>query len=119
MPPPENLEPRVTALEGQVQDLRDEMQTNKLNVAAVQALVVAVDRDVSAMQDFRRATVASFNALRADMVDLRTDVTELRTDVTDLRTDVADLRQDVTDGQQRIVELIQTFIDAQGDNASA
>lgn len=144
---PENLEPRVTALEGQVGELRGE-------VAAIRGLARAVDRDVSEMRGFRRATIASFNALRADMVDMRQDMNDLRQDVGNLRQEMGGMRQDMNDirqdmndgfrradeqfaqvnngfiemrgkfditaaGQQRIVELIQQAIDTQGGAAPA
>ncbi|GFG72202.1 hypothetical protein [Mycolicibacter senuensis] len=136
---PENLEPRVSALERQVGELRGEVRANKVEVATVRELAGAVDRDVSEMRGFRRATVAGFNALRADMVDMRQDITDLRQDMNDgfRRVDeqfaqvdeqfaqvgigFAEMRAkfDMTAaGQQRIVELIQTVIDTPGDNAA-
>lgn len=102
--PPENLESRVTALEGEV-------QAAKVEVTAVRELIRAVDRDDSEMRGFRRATVASLNALRADMVDMRQGMVDMRQEMR--------AKFDVTAaGQQRIVELIQTVIEAQGDSDS-
>lgn len=116
--PRDNLESRVTALEGQVRELRGEMQANKLDVQATQALVIAVDRDVSEMRGFRRATVASLNALRADMVDLRSEMTDLRGDMTEMRSEMRAKFEVTAAGQQRIVELIQTVIGTRGDSAA-
>src|SRR5690625_3723673 len=109
--PPENLESPVTALEGDV-------QVGKVEVTAVRELIRAVDRDVSEMRGVRRATVASLNALRADMVDMRQDMVEMRQGMVDMRQEMR-TKFDVTAvGQQRIVELIQTVIEAQGDSDS-
>jgi ABC-type uncharacterized transport system ATPase component len=76
----------------------------------------AADRDVSEfrgeIRDFRRATTASFKALRQDFVDLRTHVdngfTELRG-----KFDV------MAAGQQQIVGLLQTISTDQGRNGTA
>lgn len=83
------------------------------------------DRDVveirAEIRDFRQATTASFNALRADFLDLRSDFSGLRKEFGDLREDVGrgfiEMRGklDATaTGQQRIVELIESLIDQQG-----
>ncbi|PQM44753.1 hypothetical protein C1Y40_05091 [Mycobacterium talmoniae] len=102
--PSENLESRVTALEGQVRELRGRVRASEQDAAAARVLAGGADRDVGAigdeLRDFRNATTASFNALREDMVDLRR---EMRA-----KFDLA------AAGQQRIVDLIQTVIDAQG-----
>lgn len=116
---PENLEPRVTALETQVRELRGEVQANKFDVAAAQTLALAVDRDVSEMRGFRRATVASLNALRADMVDMRADMVDMRADLTGMRHEMRAKFDITAAGQQRIVELIQRVIDAQGGASPA
>lgn len=134
---PENLEPRVTALEGQVRGLRDEVQATRVDVAAARELASGVDRDVSEMRAFRRATTASFNALRADMVDMRGEmrgfrrattasVNALRADMVDMRGDMTDMRHEMRTkfdltaaGQRHIAELIQQVIDAQGGTAPA
>lgn len=96
---PGNLESRVTALEGQMRELR----------GAARVLAGAADRDVSEIhgevRDFRRATVASINALRDDMTDMRQ---EMRS-----KFDLA------ATGQQNNVELIQVVIDAQGGHPPA
>jgi hypothetical protein len=76
----------------------------------------AADRDVSEfrgeIRDFRRATTASFKALRQGFVDLRTHVdngfTELRG-----KFDV------MAAGQQQIVGLLQTISTDQGRNGTA
>jgi hypothetical protein len=68
--------------------------------------------DLESLRDFRRATTASFHALRGDFVDLRRHVdngfTEMRG-----RFDV------MTAGQQQIVDLLQTIITDPGHNGTA
>ena len=76
----------------------------------------AAERDVSEfrgeIREFRRATAASFNAVRQDFVGLRTHVdngfTEMRG-----KFDV------MAAGQQQIVGLLQTIITDQGRNGTA
>lgn len=117
--PPENLEPRVTALEGQVRDLRDEVRATKVDVAAVRQLVSAVDRDVSEMRGFRRATIASVNALREDMVNMRNEMSDMRHEMTDMRQEMRTKFDVTAAGHRHIVDLIQQVIDAQGGAAPA
>lgn len=70
---PENLEARVTALEVRVRDLTGRVRASEHDAAAARVLAGAADRDVTEirdeLRDFRRATVASFDALRQDMTD--------------------------------------------------
>ncbi|MEZ0362635.1 hypothetical protein ACAG26_02870 [Mycobacterium sp. pUA109] len=127
--PPENLEARVTVLETQVRDLAGQVRATKQDAAA-RVLAGAADRDVNEirdeLRDFRQATTASFNALRQDLNDGFRRVGEgfARIDEKFALVDsgFAEMRAkfDMTAaGQQRIVELIQTVIDAQGDKGSA
>jgi len=64
------------------------------------------------IRDFRRATTASFNALRQDFVDIRTHVdngfTEMRG-----KFDV------MAAGQDQILELLQTIITDQGHGGTS
>lgn len=86
------------------------MQPDNLGVAAVPELARAVDRDVSEIRGFRRATVASVNTLRTDMVDMRRDITDMRQE---MRSKFALTAA----GQERIAGLIQQVIDGQGGTA--
>lgn len=67
------MEQRVTALESRVTDLTGQVQRTAHDAAAARVLAGGADRDVEQVRgeirDFRRATTASFNALRQDMVD--------------------------------------------------
>lgn len=102
-----DLESRVSALEEQVRGLTGRVQASEHDAAAARVLAGAADRDVSEfhgeLREFRRATSASFNALRQDFVDLRTHVdsgfNEMRS-----KFDV------MTVGQQHIVDLLRTVI---------
>ncbi|MBS9535480.1 hypothetical protein KIH27_17990 [Mycobacterium sp. M1] len=114
--PSDDLEARVSALEAQVHDLTGQVSSTRRDAAAARVLAGAADRDVTEvrddLRDFRRATVASFNALRQDMIDMRQDMTD---GFTEMRA-----KFDLTAaGQQRIVELIQSVIDGRGGAAPA
>jgi outer membrane murein-binding lipoprotein Lpp len=80
-----NLEARVTALETQFQELAEDVRQTKQDVrhikqdaAAARVLAGRADHGVTEIRaevrDFRRATTASFNAMREDHIDLRNHV---------------------------------------------
>lgn len=109
------LEPRVSALEGEMRDIRARLRMSEQDAAAARVLAGAADRDVgeisSQLRDFRRATIGSFNAVREDLVDLRTEVADLRTE---MRSGFDGMRSklDLTAaGQQQIVGILQALID--------
>jgi hypothetical protein len=111
----EGLEPRVSALEGEMREIRARLKTSEQDAAAARVLAGAADRDVgeirAEMRDFRRATVGSFNALREDLVDLRA---EMRSGFDEMRSGFDEMRSkfDLTaTGQQQIVDILQTLID--------
>ena len=112
-------------------DIKRRLQAAEQDAAAARILAGAADRDVAEIRaeirDFRKATTASFNALRQDFVDLR-DHVDRRFDQVDRRFEHVDQRFDQVDGgfaemrgrldataagQQRIVELIESLIDQQ------
>jgi hypothetical protein len=111
-----DLESRVSSLEEQVRDLAGRVQSSEQDAAAARVLAGAADRDVSEfrgeIRDFRRATTASFHALRQDFVDIRTHVdngfTEMRG-----KFDV------MAAGQDQIVELLQTITTDQGHGGTS
>lgn len=103
-----DLEPRVAALENQVRDLTGRVQGTEQDAAAARVLAGAADRDVGEIRgeirDFRRATTASFNAMRQDFVDLREHVDQ---GFTEMRG-----RFDGTAaGLQQIAERLQAVLD--------
>lgn len=106
-----NLEARVAELETQVRDLDGRVRASERDAAAVRVLAGAADRDVpefrDELRDFRRATSASFNALREDM---NARFEQVNVGFMEMRG-----RFDATAaGQQHIVELIQGLIGEQG-----
>ncbi|MDZ4264896.1 MAG: hypothetical protein U1D00_04200, partial [Mycobacterium sp.] len=103
-----DLEPRVAALENQVRDLTGRVHGTEQDAAAARVLAGAADRDVGEIRgeirDFRRATTASFNAMRQDFVDLREHVDQ---GFTEMRG-----RFDGTAaGLQQIAERLQAVLD--------
>jgi hypothetical protein len=111
MTQPDDLEPRVSALETQVEELRSRVRHREQDAAAARVLAGGADRDVDQIRgeirDFRRATTASFSGMREDFTDLRTHVDQ----------GFAEMRGkfDATAaGQQQIVALLTTVIDQQG-----
>ena len=131
----EDLEPRVAALEDQVRELAGRVDVNRQDAAAARVLAGAADRDVGEirgeLRDFRKATTASFNAMRQDFVDLRDHVdkrfeqVDQRFELVNQRFDHVDQRFDHVDrgftemrgkfdataaGLQEIVDLLQTII---------
>ncbi|BBY80142.1 hypothetical protein H7I53_00265 [Mycolicibacterium pulveris] len=99
-----DLESRVSALEEQVQGLTGRVRATEHDAAAARVLAGAADRDVTEfreeIRDFRRATAASFNAMRQDFVDLRTHVDNGFMEIRG-KFDV------MAAGQQQIVDLLQ------------
>lgn len=109
------LEPRVSALEGEIRDIRARLRMTEQDAAAARILAGAADRDVgeirSELRDFRQATVRSFNAMREDMNDLRA---EMRSGFDEMRSGFGEMRSkfDLTAaGQRHILGILQTLID--------
>ncbi|ORV16653.1 hypothetical protein [Mycobacterium celatum] len=100
---PDSLEARVTKLESQVHQLSERVRASEQDAAAARVLAGAADRDVTEfrdeLRDFRRATTASFNAVREDITVLRGHVGEIHG-----KLDVA------AAGQQHIVEIRERLI---------
>lgn len=102
------LEPRVSALEGEMRDIRARLKISEQDAAAARVLAGAADRDVgeirAEVRDFRRATVGSFNAMRDDLNDLGA---EMRSGFDEMRSKL----DFAAAGQQQIVSILQTLID--------
>ena len=103
-----DLEPRVSALEDEVRQIRARLTSSEQDAAAARVLAGAAVRDVgeirSDLRDFRNATTRSFNALREDLSDLRGNVVDLRTEMRS-KFDLS------AAGQQQIAGMLQTLID--------
>jgi hypothetical protein len=121
----EELEGRVTALEVQMRNVRQD-------AAAARVLAGGADRDVSALAAKVDANTRLLEVLRetqvedhAAIVDLKGDVASLKGDVGGLKGDVADVRRDVAElkvgfvnlarGQEMIVELLRRRNGREGD----
>ncbi|UQX10066.1 hypothetical protein [Candidatus Mycobacterium methanotrophicum] len=72
--PSGNLESRMDAPEARVDELAEQLQEARQDEVAARVLAGGADRDVeqarSEIRGFRQATVASFNAMRDDLIDL-------------------------------------------------
>jgi hypothetical protein len=115
MTQPDSLEVRVAALESQMLDVTKRLRASERDAAAARVLAGGADREVGEvrdeLRDFRRATTASFNALREELVDrlARIDKQFERVDM-----GFADMRGKFdasAAGQEHIVQLLQTLID--------
>ena len=117
-----DLESRVSALEEQVRDLTGRVRATEHDAAAARVLAGAADRDVSEfrgeLREFRRATTASFNALRQDFVDLREDFVDLRTHVDNGFAEMRGKFDGMAAGQQQIVDLLHTIVTDQGHSGT-
>jgi hypothetical protein len=80
MAQPPDLEARVAALEGQMQELAQRVRHSEQDAAAARVLAGGADRDVSELRgeirDFREQNTRVLNALREDLTDLRSHVDE-------------------------------------------
>lgn len=102
---PENIEERVSALEGQVDDLRRRVRASEQDAQAARVLAGAADRDVADMGDEVRGLRGEVTGLRGDVTDLRGEVTSLRGDVTDLRGEVSGLHGEFNDFRGEVTGL--------------
>jgi chromosome segregation ATPase len=108
----DDLEVRVSTLEGQVRDLTERVRANEQDAAAARVLAGAADRDVgelrAEMHELREQNMRLHNATREDLTDLRTRMENAFADVRG-RLDGA------AAGQERIAELLTRLIDEQGE----
>jgi hypothetical protein len=132
----DDLEPRVAALETQVQALTTRDRRSERDAAAARVLAGAVDRDVTELRaelrDFRQATTSSFNAMREDLTDLRKEMNSRFTEVDNrfAKVDMGFAKVDMgfaemrskfdaaAAGQQQIVNLLNTLITQDGGQAA-
>ena len=122
---PDGLEARVEALETHVHELDRRVRASEQDAAAARVLAGAADRDVTEfrgeLHDFRQATVASFNAMREDMIDLRTEMNDRFAEMNERFAHVDNGFVEVRGkldaaaaGQQQIVDILQRLIADQG-----
>jgi chromosome segregation ATPase len=129
---PEDIEARVTALEGEVRDLSQRVRATEHDAAAARVLAGGADRDVTEvrteMRAFRQATTSSFNAMREDLRSLREHVDNQFDEVNNRFAEIHG-RLDVADnsfaqirgrldgyaaGQQQIVDMLTVLIERDG-----
>jgi len=121
----DDLDRRVGALEGTVQDLTLRVRRSEQDAAAARVLAGGADRDVGElrgeMREFRTEVRAEFADVRAEAAEFRSQnnrvLSAMRADITDLREHVdrgfleIRGRLDATAaGQQTIVDLLGTLI---------
>jgi archaellum component FlaC len=122
---PDNLEARVTKLESQVHQLSERVRASEQDAAAARVLAGAADRDVTEfrdeLRDFRRATTASFNAVREDITDLRErlDRVDARFSQVDERFDRVDARFNQVDERFDRVDARFNQVDERFDRVDA
>ncbi|MFD4405916.1 hypothetical protein ACFWPH_24465 [Nocardia sp. NPDC058499] len=123
-----NLEERVTALEGEVGDLKHRLQRSEKDAAAARVLAGGADRDTSELRielrEFREQNMRLHNATRADIADIRGDITEIRGELGQLNGRVDTLTLEIRSkfdilaaGQQQIVDLISRADDDKGGDS--
>ncbi|MEV7096500.1 hypothetical protein AB0M80_26975 [Amycolatopsis sp. NPDC051045] len=100
----EDLEARVTALEEQVRQSRQD-------ATAARVLAGAADRDVSEFKQLLNALVRTTGALRETQVEDHRDIATLKTEVTDLKAEMRSGFTKVNIGMERMTQLIQQVID--------
>jgi hypothetical protein len=113
--PSGNLEARLDALEARVDELAEQLQQARQDAVAARVLAGGADRDVEQargeIRDFRQATVASFNAMRDDLIDLGT---RMDSGFSDMRG-----RLDTTAaGLTHITTLLNGLIAGRGDDTA-
>lgn len=106
----EELEGRVTALEGQMRSVRQD-------AAAVRVLAGGADRDVAALTTRMDAQTRLMQALRETQVEDHAAIAELKVDVADLKRGQANLEHGQTNlehgqtnlarGQEVIIDLLR------------
>ena len=122
---PDDIEARVEALEIHVSELDRRVRASEQDAAAARVLAGVADRDVTdirgELRDFRRATTASFNALRTEMnerfaqVDERFRRVDERFDQVDNGfTEMRGKLDAAAAGQQQIVDILQRLIADRG-----
>lgn len=98
-----------------MREIRARLKVTEQDAAAARVLAGAADRDVGEMRteirDFRRATVASFNAMRDDLNDLRAEMHSRFAEVHSRFAEVHSKFDVTAAGQQQIVGMLQTLID--------
>jgi chromosome segregation ATPase len=100
----EDLESRVTALEEQMRDTRQD-------AAAARVLAGTADRDVSEFKQTLNGHTKVLNAVRETQIEDHHDIAALKTEVGSLRADMTSGFTKVNVGMEQIGRLLQQVID--------
>jgi ABC-type transporter Mla subunit MlaD len=100
----EDLEARVTALEEQVRQSRED-------ATAARVLAGAADRDVSEFKQLLNALVKTTGALRETQVEDHRDIAALKTEVGSLRADMTSGFTKVNIGMDQIAQLLRQALE--------
>jgi uncharacterized protein YceH (UPF0502 family) len=115
---PDGLEARVEALETHVSELDRRVRASEHDAAAARVLAGAADHGVTEfrgeLRDFRRATVASFNALRTEINERFAQVDERFDQVDSGFIEMRGKLDATAAGQQQIVDILHRLIADQG-----
>ncbi len=118
--PAGDLEARVAALETRVDGLAGQLQQARQDAVAARVLAGGADRDVEQvreeLRDFRRAAVASLNAMRQDVVDLGVRVDDGFARVDDGFSEVQRRLDTTATGLTHITELLTAGLAGQHDD---
>lgn len=114
---PDELEPRVAALEVEVASLREAVDVSRSDAAAARVLAGAADRDVSELRGQLQAHTSVLNALRETQLEQGQEIRALRTEMREgfarvdgridgLETEMRGGFAKVNLGMTKIVELL-------------
>jgi hypothetical protein len=113
----EELEGRVTALEGQMRSVRQDAAAARVLAGGadrdVATLTARIDAQTRLMEALRQTQVEDHTAiieLKGDVAGLKGDVASLKGDVGELRGDVGELKgnyQNLARGQEIIIDLLR------------
>jgi hypothetical protein len=115
MADPENLEPRVSALESQMSELTARVRRSERDAAAARVLAGGADRDVEQlrgeMRDLRQTMTSGFKAMREDFTDLRAHVDRGFAEMDRGFVEVGGRLDMTAAGLQHVVEILTTLIE--------
>lgn len=79
MAEPDDVEPRVEALEGEVERLKDRMRRGEQDAAAARILAGGADRDVADLGGEVREFRAEFRDFKSEMYEFKSEMYDFRT----------------------------------------
>jgi predicted nucleic acid-binding Zn-ribbon protein len=97
MDEPDDLEPRVEALEGEVEQLRDRVRRSEQDAAAARVLAGGADRDVADLGGEVREFRAEFRDFKSEMLDFKSEMYDFRSEMLDFKSEMYDFRSEMYD----------------------